>query len=185
MHPMKLDAKSILVPTGILFLICVAVAAALAGANFLTAERIEEQQRLKAEESRKIVLAAAESFEEQEGYYKGVTGGQTVGYVFETEAKGYGGSVRVMTGIGQEGDITGVVILSHGETPGLGANAVKEEFRDQFRQAAPENGLKVVKFQTPGEGEVEALTGATITTRAVSEAVNAAISQYYEVREES
>ena len=91
----------------------------------------------------------------------------------------------MMTGIGQEGDITGVVILSHGETPGLGANAVKEEFRDQFRQAAPENGLKVVKFQTPGEGEVEALTGATITTRAVSEAVNAAISQYYEVREES
>ena len=65
MHPMKLDAKSILVPTGILFLICVAVAAALAGANFLTAERIEEQQRLKAEESRKIVLAAAESNEEQ------------------------------------------------------------------------------------------------------------------------
>lgn len=185
MHPMKLDAKSILAPTGILFLICVVVAAALAGANLLTAEQIERQQLLKAEESRKIVLGAAESFEEQEGYYKGLAGGQTVGYVFETEAKGYGGSVRVMTGIGQAGEITGIVILSHGETPGLGANAEKEEFRAQFQQAAPEDGLKVVKFQAPGEGEVEALTGATITTRAVSDAVNLAISQYYEVREES
>ncbi len=169
-------------PAAILFAICVAVAAALAGANLLTEEKIVEQQALKAEQSRKVVLPGADSFEEGEGCYLGKSGSDTVGYVFETEGKGYGGTVRVMTGIDREGTITGIVILEHGETPGLGANAEKEAFRSQFQKKAPENGLQVVKFQTPGEGEVEALTGATITTKAVTNAVNAAIEQYYQVK---
>ena len=57
-----------------------------------------------------------------------------MGYVFETEASGYGGKVKVMTGIDAEGAITGVVILSHDETPGLGANAEKPDFLNQFLQ---------------------------------------------------
>lgn len=181
---MKLDAKSILVPTAILFVICVVVSAALAGTNLLTKDKIAEQQALKAEESRKIVLNAAESFEEQNGgeYYTGLAGGETVGYVFETESKGYGGTVKVMTGISAGGEITGVVILSHAETPGLGANAEKESFRGQFQQAAPENGIEVVKYQTPGEGQIEAMTGATITSKAVTDAVNQAVEHYHTVK---
>lgn len=181
---MKLDAKSILLPTVILFIICVVVSAALAGTNLLTKDKIAEQQVLKAEESRKIVLEAAESFEEQNGgeYYTGVAGGQTVGYVFETESKGYGGTVQVMTGISSDGDITGVVILSHAETPGLGANAEKDSFRDQFKQPAPEGGIEVVKYQTPKEGQIEAMTGATITSKAVSSAVNQAVEKYHAVK---
>lgn len=179
---MKLDAKSILVPTAILFAICVVVSAALAGTNLLTKDKIAEQQALKAEESRKIVLEAADSFQEQDGYFAGLSGGETVGYVFETESKGYGGTVRVMTGISAQGDVTGVVILSHAETPGLGANAEKEDFRSQFQQAAPENGIEVVKYQTPGEGQIEAMTGATITSKAVTDAVNKAVEQYHAVK---
>ena len=105
-----------------------------------------------------------------------------MGYVFETESKGYGGTVSVMTGISEEGSVTGVVILSHEETPGLGANAEKEEFLQQYQQPAPEGGLSVVKYQTPQEGQVEAITGATITTAAVTDAVNEAIEQYYAVK---
>ena len=103
-----------------------------------------------------------------------------MGYVFETEGKGYGGSVNVMTGISTEGSITGVVILSHGETPGLGANAEKEEFRDQYKQPVANNvgGIQVVKYQTPSEGQIEAMTGATITSTAVTNAVNQAIAEY-------
>ena len=181
---MKLDAKSILVPTAVLFVICVVVSAALAGTNLLTKDKIAEQQALKAEESRGIVLDSADSFEAQDNgeYYAGIKDGQTVGYVFETESKGYGGTVRVMTGISSEGEITGVVVLSHSETPGLGANAEKEDFRNQYKQAAPESGIEIVKYQTPAEGQIEAMTGATITTKAVTQAVNQAVEKFYTVK---
>lgn len=177
---MKLDIKSIAMPTAVLLIICVVVSAALAGTNLLTKDKIQEQQLQNAEKSRRIVLNTAEEFSaEKEGlYYTGTAGGQTVGYVFETQSKGYGGTVKVMTGMDAEGKITGVVILSHSETPGLGANAEKPAFLDQFQQSAPENGIDVVKFQAPKEGEIEAMTGATITSKAVADAVNAAIVLY-------
>ena len=105
-----------------------------------------------------------------------------MGYVFETGSSGYGGTVKVMTGIDTAGSITGVVILSHEETPGLGANAERASFTDQYKQAVPENGITLVKNKTPEAGEVEALTGATITSRAVTDAVNAAIEQYNAIK---
>ena len=174
---MKLNFQEIVKPTAVLFAICVVISAALAGTNLLTRDRIAQQELLKAEESRKIVLPAAEEFESQEdgAYYTGTAGGQLVGYVFETESSGYGGTVSVMTGISGEGAITGVVILSHEETPGLGANAEKAEFLDQYLQSAPEGGLSVIKYQTPGEGQIEAITGATITSTAIKQGVSEAI----------
>lgn len=183
---MKLNAKDILIPTAVLLIICIVVSAALAGTNLLTEDKIAEQAALKAEESRKLVLPEAESFEEVPAtqtagaYHKGKAGDEVVGYVFETAAKGYGGDVKVMTGISADGNITGVVILSHGETPGLGANAEKEEFRDQYKQAAPDSAIQVVKYQTPQEGQIEAMTGATITSTAVTNAVNQAVDEFHQ-----
>lgn len=182
---MKLSVKEIFRPAAVLFAICIAVSAALAGTNLLTKDKIAEAQAQKAEESRKIVLPEADSFEVQnagqpEEHYAGLQGGETVGYVYETEAKGYGGTVRVMTGISTKGTITGVVILSHSETPGLGANAERESFREQYRQPVNNlaGGLSIVKFQAPREGEIQAMTGATITSTAVTNAVNQAIEAY-------
>ncbi len=178
---MKLDAKSVLAPAAILFAICIVVAAALAGTNALTEKRIAQAALAKAEESRMVVLPGAESFEERDSHYAGLDGaGQTVGYVFETEGKGYGGTVKVMTGISNGGEITGVVVLSHSETPGLGANAEKESFREQYKQPVGNlaGGIQVVKFQAPNEGEIQAMTGATITSAAVTNAVNSAIEMY-------
>lgn len=185
---MKLDLKGVLKPAAILFVICVIVSAALAGTDLLTKDKIAEAAQKKAEESRKIVLPAADLFEaqadgQQEEYYLGFKDGEPVGYVFETSAKGYGGDVEIMTGITADGTISGVVILSHGETPGLGANAEKEEFRAQYEQAVPQSGMELVKYQTPGEGQVEAMTGATITSTAVTNAVNQAIDRYHSISE--
>ena len=101
--------------------------------------------------------------------------------MFETSAKGYGGDVDVMTGISADGKITGVILLDHEETPGLGANAEREEFRAQFLQDVPETVLMLVKYQAPQPGEVEAMTGASMTSRAVTEAVNEAVRQYKKI----
>ena len=87
---MKLDFREILKPTAVLFIICVVVSAALAGTNLLTEDRIAQQALQTAEESRKVVLPAADTFESQEGgaYYTGSAGGEAVGYVVETGASG-------------------------------------------------------------------------------------------------
>lgn len=181
-----MNIKEVIKPAAILFVICVAVSAALAGTNLLTADRIARAAAQKAEESRMVVLPEAEAFQASEdgthymGLSKEAPEGVVVGYVFETESKGYGGTVKVMTGINTEGNITGVIVLSHSETPGLGANAEKESFREQYKQpvANNANGIQVVKFQAPAEGEIQAMTGATITSTAVTNAVNLAIEQY-------
>ena len=177
-----MNPKEVLKPAAILFVICGLLSAALAGTNLLTKDRIAQAAAQKAEESRMVALPGAESFEERDGHYAGLdSAGQAVGYVFETEGKGYGGTVKVMTGVSAGGEITGVIVLSHSETPGLGANAEKEGFRDQYKGQPVDNltgGIQVVKFQAPQEGEVEAMTGATITSTAVTNAVNAAIEQY-------
>lgn len=177
---MKLNLKDILKPTLILAVICLVASAALVGTNFLTKNQIIKINAEKAEESRQLVMGEDVTFEEAEegGYYIGKRGDEVVGYVFETEASGYGGTVKVMTGILENGTISGVVILEHAETPGLGANAEKESFRDQYKQDISQGDLEVVKNQAASDGTVEAMTGATITTTAVTNAVNEAAEMF-------
>lgn len=106
-----------------------------------------------------------------------------VGYVFSTKASSYGGPIQVMTGISKDGKVTGVVLVSTSDTPGLGLNAQKPEFRDQYRQQAPEKGFEVVKGGGAKEGQINAMTGATISSKAVTTAVNAAVAEYQKIKD--
>lgn len=182
----KLNFREIAIPTVALFLICLIVTALLAGTNLLTKDAIAAQDLKKAESTRRIVLSDAQTFTEATAgdvtYYVGTdASGSDVGYVFTTAAKGYGGEIQVMTGIGADGEVKGVAILSHEETPGLGANTTREDFRAQFQQPVPEEGFSLVK-SAPGDGEIQALTGATISSTAVTNAVNEAIAAYQTVQ---
>ncbi len=181
---MKLSLKAVIMPAIILGTICLSVSGLLALTNELTKDVIAEAQALKEEQSRMIVLPNAESFKasEDESYHIAYSGEEIVGYVFLTESKGYGGTVMVMTGIDVNSQITGVTLVSQNETPGLGTNATKEVYTDQYKQEA--NTLTVVK-SVAGEGEIQALTGATITSDAVTDAVNIAIDIYNSVKGES
>ena len=73
-------------------------------------------------------------------------------------------------------------ILSQDETPGLGANATKSEFTDQYKQKAQE--LEVIKNAEPADGEIQAITGSTITSQAVTDAVNKAVAAYEKIEKE-
>jgi len=111
------------------------------------------------------------------GVFEGIKSGQTIGYVVALSTEGYSGKISLLVGISSTDEtIAGVRVLKHTETPGLGALAVKEEFYRKFdsRQLIP---LTVVKA-APGEYEVDALTGATITSKAIIDAVNEAIEWY-------
>ena len=176
---MKLSPKEILKPTAALLIICVVATALLALTNGVTAARIAETEREKALASRRMVMPSAADFGE-ERIYESLTycaaldaDGNAIGRVYTAAAKGYGGTISVMVGIGADGKITGIEILSHSETPGLGANSTKPAFKNRF---VGKSGTLIVS-KTSNDGEnVQAITAATITSKAVTSAVNAALA---------
>lgn len=112
-------------------------------------------------------LPGGEAFSE---ISEGFRGDLRVGYALTVRAKGYGGDILLMVGVGTDGAVSGVQVLGHQETPGLGARASEPAFLEQFRgQALPP--LKVVKPPSQEDG-IEAITGATITTRGVARGVD-------------
>ena len=181
-------AKEIIVPAVSLFLICVVVTALLALTNAVTAPKIDALAVETQEASKKQVLSSADSFSEEKQvekdgvsytYYDGLTSdGSVMGYVFVTSAKGYGGDISVMVGVLGDGTVAGVNILSINETAGLGMNAKNQSFLDQFLGKSGEIG---VAKNNPSDTEIQALTGATITSSAMATAVNTALSLYAEI----
>ena len=86
-----------------------------------------------------------------------------------------------MTGISTDSKITGVTILSQNETPGLGANITNDNFINQFYRDIPQDGFKIKKGNAQNNNEINAITGATISSNAVNDAINEAITQYRKI----
>lgn len=107
---------------------------------------------------------------------KALDGNNTLlGYVINVTSKeGFGGDISFSVGIDLNSKITGISILSISETAGLGMNATKEEFLNQY--LVDKNGLFIVNKDNNSEGtNIDALSGATITSKAVTKGVNAAV----------
>ena len=178
--------KAILIPTISLFIICLVATALLGVVNEITEDKIAQNAIETEAESQKIVMPDASSFgEKKEGEYTfdGTAApysavealdsqGSRIGYVFVTQSTGYGGAISVMTGVDNDGKVTGVEFLEINETVGLGMNATKDSFKEQFKGLV--GGIAVNK-NTPAENEVKALTGATITSKAATKGVNIAL----------
>jgi electron transport complex protein RnfG len=98
--------------------------------------------------------------------------GEFSGYVVSVISKGYGGDMEIIVGVGADKHIMGLVVADHNETAGLGANAAKDYFTDQF-----DGKLTPVlsKDEPNSDQAIDALTGATITSRAVTEGVDAVV----------
>ncbi len=175
--------KNILTPTLALFLICLIATVLLALTNEITSDTIDRNAAETANAARTEVLDAAsfseEALEAQTGlsYCVGQdAAGETVGYVFTSSSKGYGGDVKVMVGYDLTGTITGFTILDcSNETPGLGQNSKKPEFMGRFSGKSGE--LTVDKYSNEGQN-IQAITAATITSKAVVKAVNTATEAF-------
>ena len=175
------DIKEIIKTAITLFVICAVAAGLLAAINGLTAPAIAENDLKKANESRKTVFPEATSFEETTAadgnvFYIAFTDGEKSGYVFTTSANGYGGKIKLMTGIDVDGNITKVSVLEINETPGLGMKAKNESFLEQF--SGKSQKLTVTKNGKAAENEIDAITSATISSDAVTNAVNCALEMY-------
>ncbi len=100
-------------------------------------------------------------------YYEAKSGGETVGYIIETFGKGYSSYINILVSVNTDLVVQKINVLHHGETPGLGDEIELDYFKDQFKGKTIET-LKVVKDGDPTY--VQAISGATISSQAVTEA---------------
>lgn len=179
----KVTFKDIFIPTFSLFLICLIITAALAFTNAVTKDKISENDENSKQASMLVVVKDAKTFEEvEDGIYKGLDeDNNVVGYAISTVSNGYGGQIKVMTGL-KDGEILGIdVYYNDDETPGLGKNTSNESFTQGFVGLLSNPDL-IVNKDYSGEGQsVDAVTSATISSRAVIAAVNEACEKYQSV----
>ena len=107
-------------------------------------------------------------------------GDETQAIAYSAAAKGYHDLIEVMVGVGPEGKLTGISIMTHTETPGLGARIVEPEFTDQFAGL----DLETTNLSAKG-GKVDTLSGATFSTVGVVTAVGAALEQFPQIKKET
>jgi len=172
-------------PSVSLFIICLITAFCLAFVNNTTKDTIVQRTQKDAEEQRRQVLSIADSFKRlpaQQGVeystlireaYAAYSGDKFVGYVFSAYPKGYGGDIAVTVGVGSDGRIMGVKIGANQETPGLGSKTAEDRFTGQYMDKSIDSTIKVVKVPPKADDEIQAVSGATISSRAVTSAVQA------------
>lgn len=180
--------KEIAVPAIMLFVIAAICTALLAGTNLLTKDKIAEIA-VQAENEAKAAVITADSFSDAleitaDGktytYYKANNSDGTVaGYVIAITTKSYGGDLACMVGISADEKITGVEITEINDTAGLGMKAQNEDFLKQYFGKSA--GIKVNK-NTSSDTEIKAITGATITSQAVTDAVNEAFNVLSQIK---
>ncbi|MCQ2311965.1 MAG: FMN-binding protein [Paludibacteraceae bacterium] len=142
-----------------LTVITIVAATALAGVYMLTKTQIEDQANQTKIEAQAAVLNGQE------------------GQAIEVEADGFGGKMRVMVGLAADGTILGYEILEHSETPGLGDKAAVW-FKDTKKPNQNIIGRKAGNLTVSKDGgEVDAITAATISSRAFLKAINSAAAQ--------
>ena len=106
------------------------------------------------------------------------TSGETLGYAFTvTDSEGYGGDIQFAMGVQNDGTLNGISILSISETAGLGMKATTDSFKDQFKNKNAEK-FTYTKTGSTSDDQIDAISGATITTNAMTNGVNAGLCAF-------
>ena len=153
----------------------------------ITKDPISEQKEQAAQEARQAVLNADEfeeidlnalqsnpqyesGFENITGAYVGYLGGKPCGMTIQIRQKGYGGEMIMTFGFNGEGEITGMAVNSHSETPGLGAKIEREDFRERFLGKTAKEPISAVS--NPKGNEIQSISGASVSSKATASAAS-------------
>lgn len=166
-----------------LFIICGTMSAALGYVYSLTKGPIENAEKQKVNNAIKLVVPEFDNDPGSDSYkvddldfFPAKKNGQLVAVAIKTYSnKGFSGYISVMVGIKPDGSICGTSVMEQKETPGLGTKMKEPKFRDQFNGKNPEQFK--IKVKKDG-GDVDAITAATISSRAFCDAVNRAYDAY-------
>lgn len=171
----------------VLTAVCLICSAVLAGVYSLTKAPIDKAAADKTNNAISLVVPAFDNTEKatvtaggkEYSYYRAVKDGETVGYAVESSTVGFGGTLSLMVGITPDGKVFNTSVLSHSETPGLGAKCTTDEtFMAQWKGFDPL--VKSFKVKKDG-GDVDAITASTITSRAYADAVSNAVDAFREI----
>lgn len=180
---------------GIILLVFALVAAGVLGyVNSVTEPIIAEREASEAKAAYQELIPEADEFveftSEELNKYKAVNskvtsivkttkGGDEIGYLLTTNGGGYGGDITVITAlIGDE--IKAIKILKHKETPEIGTKVDNPDFQAQYSGKSVREPI-AVKKENPGASEIQAITGSTVSSRGVTDAVNIALDIYKEL----
>ena len=191
----QMDPAYIIKLTVTLFVTCVVVAACLGGVNAITQEKIEAINKEKTEIAMKAVVADPDntSFSDKltltdemvaaagsvalDSVYEAQVGGQPAGYAIKVVSSGSQGKIEMMVGVDAEGTVTGVSIVKNSETSGIGSKVMTNMptangigVLSQFEGKSAADGTLTVG------ANVDAISGATVSTRGVTNGVNAALA---------
>lgn len=176
--------KSVLKQAWLVLLLAVCFGAALAGVHVALSPRINANRRAEVQDSIPMLIegASAEATERTDlggrRVYKAFNSdGEQLGWVIHAIGQGFGGPVELLVGLDLPAErITGMYVLVQTETPGLGTGITEKDWRKQFAGAPTADGLKLVKEKPSQAGEVQAITGATVSSQSVCDIVNAAVA---------
>ena len=165
-----------------LFVITFISAVCLGFVHSITTEPIKLQKEKFRTEAMQELLPSGSSFKEEisipkdaeiQNVFTAYTDdGSVAGYIIGADAQGYNGIIRVFVGINANASVHGIKVVEHNETPGLGANITNAKFTDQYKGLR--NEISVTK-SIPNNNEVQAVTSSTISSNAVTLAVNNAL----------
>jgi H+/Na+-translocating ferredoxin:NAD+ oxidoreductase subunit G len=172
--------KDVLKIAVILFVVCGLAAGSLSFVNLATKDRIAAFAKEEKIAALKRIFPTADSFTElapakgggEATDWNAVAGGAVVGSLHLLRPLGYSGTIELVFGEDTAGALTGVQVLTHTETPGLGAKITTAAWTDQFKGKA--RGQVVLKKDSPS-GAIDAISAATISSRAVTRAVHDAM----------
>lgn len=168
-----------------LMIICVCAAVLLSLVYGVTSKQIAENERIANIKKRKKVLPQAVTFEEREiegiKYHAGLDAEKNeIGFVIKAVPWGYGGPIKITVGVAMDDSISAIELtkLDQRETPGLGAKIVKNKFKDQFK------GKRVEQLKVKQDGgEIDAVTAATITSRAAADGIRKELDKFIKNRQ--
>lgn len=190
---MKIEGKFILKVAGTLTAICLVVAALLGGVDAITRDRIYEINNANTIQALRAVATTADEFPiidvkdnmtdaaaaqgaKLTEAYAVKAGGEQIGYAFKIVASGSQGDIEMIVGLDADNAVTGVSIVDNKETSGIGSRVMENEalpsgvgVLDQFIGMSGAGSLSV-------GGNVEAITGATVSSKGVTKGVNAALA---------
>jgi len=138
----------------------------LGGLDSVTRDMIEYQKELKVQRMLNEIFPDMTSYTSEGDIYIISSDGTEIGFAFLAIGKGYGGDIDILVGLEDEKTLKGIAIITHAETPGLGDKILAPDFTDKFV------GIDIADVAVPDEGgKVDAITGSTISTKAVIDAV--------------
>lgn len=176
--------KEYIAPVVVLVLICLVVTAALAVTYGIANPIIIKNSKAEADKTRAELLSDADGFKEYKGdmvveqanavYVKDVyIADNGSGMVATAVTKSFGGALTMMVGIDNKGEVTGVKVTNHTDTPGLGTKDMTPEYLGQYK------GLEKLESKSvKNDGEIKYISGASVTGNAIHYGVYAALDQY-------